>query len=257
MAPSTDPTPTSRPWDAYVPAPGSHAGRIVLVTGAGTGLGRALSMALAAHGATVLLLGRRPRPLEQVYDAIIKAGGPRPALLPFDLENALAGDYDRLVEAVGQEFGRLDALVHNAAILGTRAPLEHYDVPTWCRVLQVNVTAPFALTQGLLPLLKAGRAPGVLFTTCAQGARGSAYYGAYAVAKGGIERLADVLADEHEGTLRVHCVDPGAMHTSLRALVFPAEGGAQAPAPETALAPYLWLTDPACAAPAGRRITQA
>ena len=174
------------------------------------------------------MLGRRPRPLEQVYDAIIKAGGPRPALLPFDLENALAGDYDRLVEAVGQEFGRLDALVHNAAILGTRAPLEHYDVPTWCRVLQVNVTAPFALTQGLLPLLKAGRAPGVLFTTCAQGARGSAYYGAYAVAKGGIERLADVLADEHEGTLRVHCVDPGAMHTSLRALVFPAEGGAQA-----------------------------
>jgi len=254
MPSSIDPPSPPCPWKDYVAPPDSHAGRVILVTGAGTGLGRALSMALAAQGATVLLLGRRPRPLEQVYDAIVKANGPRPALLPFDLENALAGDFDRLVEAVAREFGRLDALVHNAAILGTRAPLEHYDVPTWCRVLQVNVTAAFALTQGLLPLLKAGRVPSVLYTTCAQGARGSAYYGAYAVAKGGIERLADVLADEHEGTLRVHCIDPGAMHTSLRALVFPAEGGARAPAPETAVAPYLWLTDPLCTQPSGTRI---
>lgn len=235
-------------------APDLFAGRTVLVTGAGSGLGRAVALGLARHGATVLLLGRRPRPLEAVYDAIVASNGPRPALLPFDLENALAADYDRLVAAVEAEFAGLDALVHCAAILGTRAPIEHYEVPTWCRVLQVNLTAAFALTQGLVPLLTRQSPAHVLFTTCAVGARGTAYYGAYAVAKAGIERLAEVLADETEGSLRVHCVDPGPLHTALRAQVFPAEGGRGAPAPETAVQAYLRLLDPRTAGPATVRL---
>jgi NAD(P)-dependent dehydrogenase (short-subunit alcohol dehydrogenase family) len=245
---------TLLPAADYRPAADLLAGRTVLVTGAGAGLGRALSLACARLGATVLLLGRRPKPLEATYDAIVAAGGPQPALLPFDLENALANDYDRLVDAIEREFGGLDALVHNAAILGTRAPIEHYDVPTWCRVLQVDLTAAFALTQVLLPLL-ARRPPGrVLYSTCAQGLRGTAYYGAYAVAKAGVERLAEVLADESEARLKVYSVDPGPLQTNLRAQVYPAEGGVAAPAPESAVTPYLWLLDPACPAPSGSRI---
>jgi NAD(P)-dependent dehydrogenase (short-subunit alcohol dehydrogenase family) len=242
------------PGSDYAPAADLLTGRQVLVTGAGSGLGRALSLALARHGATVLLSGRRARPLESTYDAIAALGLARPALLPFDLENALAGDYDRLVEAVDAEFGGLDALVHCAAILGTRAPIEHYDVPTWCRVVQVNLTAAFALTQGLLPLLSRRRGH-VLFSTCDQGQRGTAYFGAYAVAKAGLERLAETLADETEGTLKVHSVDPGPLQTGLRLQVFPAEGGTVAPSPEHATRTYLWLLDRSCPAASGSRIT--
>ncbi len=231
------------PWHNHAPAADYLNGKVILVTGAGSGLGRCLSMSLASFGATVLLLGRRQKPLEQVYDAILKAGYPRPALLPFDLENALAGHYDQLAEVIGTEFGQLHALINNAAILGTRAPIENYDMPTWCRVLQVNLTATFALTQSVLPLLHAALDARVVFSTCDQGVRGTAYFGAYAVAKAGLERFAEVLADEQEGRLAVHCVDPGPMHTNLRALVFPAEGGRLAPAPESATRPYLWLLD--------------
>ena len=238
----------------YRPRPDFLADQTVLVTGAGSGLGRALALACARHGATVLLLGRRPKPLEATYDAIVAAGAPQPALLPFDLENALADDYDRLVDAVEREFGRLDALVHCAAILGTRAPIEHYDVPTWCRVLQVDLTAAFALTQGLVPLLSRRPTGRILYSSCAQGLRGTAYWGAYAVAKAGVERLAEVLADENEARLRVYCVDPGPLQTNLRVQVYPAEGGVAAPGPDSAVLAYLWLLDAACPMPSGSRI---
>lgn len=244
IVPPAEAAPPAAPLPATPPAP-RLAGRVVLVTGAGSGLGRALALAAARDGATLLLCGRRQRPLEATYDAIVAAGGPRPALLPFDLENALGADYDRLAEAVGAEFGRLDALVHCAALLGTRAPIALYDVPTWCRVLQVNLTGAFALTQALLDLLGRGVAPTVVFTTCTQGRRGSAYWGAYAAAKAGLERFAEVLADEHEGRLAVHCVDPGPMHTALRALVYPAAGGTAAPSPEGAVPAFLALLGPA------------
>jgi len=130
-------------------------GRVILVTGASAGIGRAVALDLARHGATVVLTGRSPRKLEAVYDAIVAAKGPRPAYLPLDLENALARDYDALAGAIEKEFGQLDGLLHNASILGTRSPILHHDVPTWCRVLQVNLTAEFALTQVCLPMLEA------------------------------------------------------------------------------------------------------
>ena len=126
----------------YTPAPASHAGRVVLVTGAGDGIGRAVSLALAAHRATVVLLGKTQRNLESVYDEIVAADQPRPALMPFNLETATAAEYDALHDALASEFGRLDGLAHVAGILGARSPMDHYDVPMWSRVLPVNSLNP-------------------------------------------------------------------------------------------------------------------
>jgi len=239
----------------YLPRDGLYAGRVILVTGAGSGIGRALALALAKGGATVALLGRTPKKLERVYDEIVAAGGPEPALLPFDLENALAQQYDALVTAIATEFGRLDGLVHNAAILGTRSPIAHFDVPTWCRVLQVNLTAEFALTQVCLPLLEKSADASVLFTSSGVGRTGRAYWGAYAVSKFGIEGLAQVLAHEYEDNprLRVNVVNPGAVRTDLRALAYPAEDPSRLKTAAEVLAPYLYLLGPDAAGVSGRR----
>ena len=239
----------------YQPRADLLAGRVILVTGAGSGIGRALALALAAHGATVALSGRSIKKLERVYDEIEALGGPLPALLPLDLENALAGDYDALAEALGKEFGRLDGLVHNAAILGTRAPIAHFDVPTWCRVLQVNLTAEFALTQVCLPLLERSSDASLLFTTSGVGKVGRAYWGAYAVSKFGIEGLAQVLAHEYEGNqrLRINLVNPGATRTDMRALAYPAEDATRLKTPQQITATYLYLLGPESRGVSGQR----
>ena len=230
----------------YRPGAGSHAGRVVLVTGAGDGIGRALALALAAQGATVGLLGRTQRKLEAVYDAIVAAGHPNPALLPFNLETATAAEYDALHDAIGAEFGRLDGLAHVAGILGARSPLEHYDVPTWCRVLHVNLTAAFVVTRSLLPLLRRSHDASIVFTSSAVGRRGSAYWGAYAVSKFGIEGLMQVLASECEetSTIRSNSVDPGPVKTYMRLQAFPAEDRTALREPDAVTAPYLWLLGP-------------
>jgi NAD(P)-dependent dehydrogenase (short-subunit alcohol dehydrogenase family) len=239
----------------YQPRPGHLAGRVILVTGAGAGIGRALALALAGAGATVALLGRTLAKLERVYDEIVQAKGPTPALVPFDLENALAPAYDAVAAALGAEFGRLDGLVHNAAILGTRAPLAHYDVPTWCRVLQVNLTAEFALTQLCLPLLEKSADASVVFTTSSVGHQGRAYWGAYAVSKFGVEGLAQVLAHEYEDNprLRVNLVNPGATRTSMRAFAYPGEDAGRLRSPAEVLPTYLYLLGPDAAGVTGRR----
>lgn len=230
----------------YLPSPASHAGRIVLVTGAGDGIGRAVALALAAQGATVGLLGRAQRKLEAVYDTIVASGHPTPALLPFNLETAAAAEYDALHDALDAEFGRLDGLAHVAGILGARSPLEHYDVPTWCRVLHVNLTAAFIVTRSLLPLLKRSEDASVVFTSSGVGRQGRAYWGAYAVSKFGTEGLMQVLASECEGTsrIRANSVNPGPVKTSMRLQAFPAEDRDALREPVAVTAPYLWLLGP-------------
>lgn len=230
----------------YRPSPGSHAGRVILVTGAGDGIGRALALALAAQGATVGLLGKTLRKLERTYDAIKAAGGPEPALLPFNLETATAVEYDALHDAVEREFGRLDGLAHVAAILGSRTPIEHYDVPLWCKVLHVNLTAAFVLTRTLLPLLKKSEDGSIVFTSSGVGRVGKAYWGAYAVSKFGVEGLMQVLAAELEGTTRVrsNSVNPGPTRTYMRLQAFPGEDRSTLASPEDVVAPFLYLLGP-------------
>ena len=239
---------------SYQPRADLLASRVILVTGASAGIGRAVALALARHGATVVLTGRNARKLEAVYDAILAAGAPKPAYLPLDLEHALAQDYDALAAAIETEFGRLDGLLHNASILGTRSPIRHHDVPTWCRTLHVNLTAAFALTQVCLPLLEAAEDGSIVFTTSSVGSRGRAYWGAYAVSKFGTEGLAQVLAHEYEDThLRVNLVNPGAVRTGMRALAYPAEEPGRLAAPEAITAAYLYLLGPESAGVTGQR----
>lgn len=231
----------------YDPVPQSHAGRVIVVTGAGDGIGQAVALALARQGATVGLLGRTPRKLERTYDRIVKDGGPKPALLPFNLETAAAPEYDALQNALEREFSRVDGLAHVAGILGMLSPIDHYDVPTWCKVLHVNLTAQFILTQTLLPLLRRSEDACVLFTSSTVGRRGRAYWGAYAASKFGVEGLMQVLAHEVSDTtrIRVNSVNPGPVRTAMRLQAFPAEDRSRLAEPSAVVAPFLYLLGPA------------
>lgn len=230
----------------YEAQPGLLEERIVLVTGAGAGIGRALAKAIAKLGGTVILLGRTVSRLESVYDEICAAGGPKPAIFPMNLERATGEDYDRLSGAIEEQWGRLDGLVQNAGILGSRTPIEHHDVADWQRVLHVNLTAPFILCRCLLPLLLKSPDASVVFTSSGVGRRGKAYWGAYAVSKFGIEGLSQVLADElaNKPGIRVNAVNPGATRTAMRAAAYPAEDPGQLKTPEEILGAYLYLLGP-------------
>ena len=196
---------------AYLPARDDFKGRAILVTGASDGIGRAVALALARAGAEVILHGRNVRKLEAVHAEIEKLDAPEASILPLDLERALAADYEAVADAIDKRYGRLDGLLHNAALLGTLTPIEQYDVPTFMRVMHVNLTAAFVLTRQLLPLLRASRDAAVLFTTSGVGNRGRAYWGAYSISKFAVEGFTQVLAQELESTsnVRVNAIDPG------------------------------------------------
>lgn len=229
----------------YTPASDLLSQRTILVTGAGDGIGRAVSIALARHGATVVLLGRTIRKLEAVYDTIEKAGGPQPAIYPMNLEGATPHDYVELAIKLGEEFGVLDGLLHNAAELRSLSRIDDYDIELWYKVMQVNLNAPFMLTQACLPLLRKSKDASVVFTSDRVGRKGKAYWGAYGVSKFALEGLMETLADENENSaIRVNSFDPGPVRTAMRASVYPGEDVAQLPLPEDVVTPYLWLMGP-------------
>jgi NAD(P)-dependent dehydrogenase (short-subunit alcohol dehydrogenase family) len=219
------------------------AGRAILITGAGSGLGRALAIECARAGASVILSGRTGVKLERVYDEIEALGAPQPAIATLDLAVATAVDYDGLARVIGDEFGRLDGLVHAAGLLGDRSPLEQYDVPTWCKVLHVNLTAPFILTQVLLPNLRKSEDASVIFVSSGVVKQQRPFWGAYAVAKTGLESVRSMLAEELEGesNIRVNSVNPGRMRTAMRAAAYPAEDPNTVPPPESVSGPFLYL----------------
>lgn len=217
--------------------------RIILITGASDGIGKALALEVARLGATVILHGRNAAKLEKVYDAIEAIDGAhKPSIAVLDLASANAESYTTLAKSVEDEYGRLDGLVHNASILGDRFSIEQYDAVQWQRVMHVNVTSTFALTQVFLPLLQKSEDASVIFTSSGVGRTGKAFWGAYAVSKFATEGLSQVLADEHRHSkLRSNCINPGATRTNMRLAAYPAEDRDLLKTPEEILASYIYL----------------
>lgn len=218
-------------------------GRVVVVTGATGGLGRALALACAARGATVVLHGRIVRKLEALYDQIVGAGHPEPSILPLDLATAHAEDYSNVASAVQAQLGRVDAILHTAVMLGSLGPIEHQAFDQWLATLRVDLLAPFGMTRALLPLLRNAPDASVVFTLDTRGQEPKAYWGGYAVAKAGLSALLRILADEWDNVpnLRVNGVVPGPMRSPLRAQTHPGDDITRLPAPEVFAPLYLYL----------------
>jgi NAD(P)-dependent dehydrogenase (short-subunit alcohol dehydrogenase family) len=241
----------------YQPRPNLLSDRIILVTGAAEGVGRALALACAKQGATLVLSGAREKVLESVYDEIVAAGSPEPAILPLDLEKADEQLMLGIATTLGDEFGRLDGLVHTARYVPFLSRIDDYDAEQWEKVLRINLTAPFLLTQACLPLLRAAEAASVVFQSDRVGRRALAYWGAFAAAMAGIEALMETLAEETEGNsrIRVNSIDPGAVRTAQRRELYPAEDPNTLPTPEQIINGYLYLLGPDSRGLSGRALS--
>lgn len=235
---------------------GELQGRVIAITGATGGMGRALALECVREGAEVVLLARNEAKLRGVHAGCEAIAPGRALMAQLDLEKAIARDYDRIADAIEQRYGRLDGLVHCAALLGTLTPIDQYDVPTWCKVMHVNLTAAFALTQVLLPALRKSQDASVVFTSSGVGRKGKAYWGAYAVSKFAIEGFSQVLADELGGNskIRVNTVNPGRARTVMRRQAYPSEDINSLPLPETLLEPFVRLLGPRGAGTTGQAL---
>ena len=229
-------------YSAYQPRPDLLKDKIILITGAGDGIGRAAAISYALHGATVVLHGRTLNKLEVIYDEIEALGAPQPAILPLQLSTANAHDYELLVSTLEQQFGRLDGILHNAGILGDRVALAHYPADVWADVMAVNLRAPFVLTQALLPLLQKSEHASVIFASSGVGREARALWGAYSVSKIAIEAVSQIFAKENTyPNIRYNCINPGATRTAMRAKAYPAEDPKSLRTPEEILPAYLYL----------------
>lgn len=214
--------------------------RIALISGAGSGLGRAIARAYAGAGAMVFLLGRHQEALEESYDLIVKQNG-RGCIVPLDLEKDLHR-VPEVAKGIYDRHGRLDILVNNAGLLGSLAPLEGYDPVQWEAVFRVNVTAPFFLTQGMLPLLKNSPAAAVINVVSGVGRHGRPFWGAYAASKAALINLTQTWAGElAPSTIRINAVDPGPTATAMRARAYPGESPLTLPTAEEITPVFLYL----------------
>ena len=217
-------------------------GRTVLITGASGTLGSVAAKAAAAAGATVVLMGRNVPRLEQLYDAILAAGGPTPALYPLDLAGASEADYAGLAATVQQELGGLHGLLHGAAELGHLSPLTEFDASHWQRLLHVNLTAPFLLTRAVTPLLLASGGGSVVFLGDSGVGDGKAFWGPYGIAKLGLAGLARMFNAELENRgVRATLFTPGPMRSAIRLRAYPGENLASLATPDTHAAPLMAL----------------
>lgn len=229
--------------------------KCILVTGAGDGIGRTAAQTFASYGADVVLLGRTRTKLEGVSDWIGSATSREAVIVPCDLAGLGDENANALRDAIGDAYGRLDGILHNASLLGPKVPLAHYPTRDWLDVFQVNVHAAFILTRTLAPLLEAAPAASVILTSSSVGRRGRAYWGAYAASKFAVEGLMQTLADEyaHTGRIRFNSLNPGGTRTAMRRAAYPAEDPADVPPPEAHMDLYLYLMSDASLAETGRQ----
>lgn len=221
--------------------------RVILVTGASRGIGRAAALSFAAHGATVVLHGRETERLATVYDEIEAKGGATPAAVPLDLETAGPREFDALAGAIEQAVGRLDGILHSAVHLERLAQAEAIDQPAWTRLLRVNFTAPLALTRACLPMLQRAPDGSVVYTSDSHVAAPTAYWAGIAAPKAALMAAMRAQADEwsRHPNLRVNAVVPGPVASPARAFTHPGTAPSMLPPPESILPTYLWLMGPA------------
>lgn len=217
--------------------------KVILVTGASAGIGRAAAKTFAEHGASVILHGRNEQALEALYDEITAAKLPEPAIVTSDFLTASLDDFLVLQQNIGEAFGRLDGLLHNAGLLTRLTSIATTTALDWQNSMQVNVNAPFLLTKAMLPLLQESSNASIAFTSSSVGRKGRAYWGSYAVSKFATEGLMQVLADELENTsqIRVNSINPGATNTAMRRQAYPGEVAENNPTPEQIMPLYLYL----------------
>lgn len=237
----------------YLARPEDFRDRVIFVTGATRGIGRAVAVDLAKLGATVIVHGRNAGVLDALYRELAELG-PEPAVAQLDFERAQGDEYQHLTTEIENRYGRLDGLLHNAGILGERSPIEHYDIGVWQRVMHVNLTAPFILTRCFLPLLRASSDASIVWTTSSVGREGRAHWGAYSVSKFGTEGLSQILAAELEHTdIRCNLINPKATRTEMRRRAYPGEDPEKLARPEDITAAYLFLLGAASRGVTGQR----
>jgi len=226
----------------YQAKPDLLANRLILITGAGDGIGREAALTYARHGAQVILVGRTEHKLRAVQDEIAQAGGAVAQVLVLDLLTCSLQDCQQLASAVASQHAHLDGVLHNAGLLGEVTPIIDQDVTLWQQVMQVNVNATFMLTQALLPLLLKAPSASLVFTSSSVGREGRAGWGAYAASKFATEGLMQVLAEEYKGqSLRINCINPGGTRTAMRASAFPNENSSKLKTPADIMPVYLYV----------------
>jgi len=221
----------------------SLSNKNILITGATDGIGKAVTLECAKHNANLILLAKNARKLDKLKEELEEKYNNTPDLLLFDLEKASFEHYDDLNKALLEKYEKLDILLHNAAILGVKTDINNYPILDWFKTIQVNLNAPFILTQTLLPLLKNSEKAEIIFTTAPESFNAHAYYGAYAVSKAGINNLAEILSLELETNtnINVNCINPNKVLTKLRNKSFPGEDKRTLPLPENITGYYLYL----------------
>ena len=217
--------------------------KVILVTGTGDGIGATAAKTFAKYGATVILLSKTEKKIVSIYDEIVNAGHPQPAIITLNLEDTTADQYAELAHTIENEFGRLDGLLHNAAMFEGLSPIAQFDNEIWTRIINVNLHAPFLLTQAMIPLLNKSEQASLIFTSSGVAHQGRAYWGAYGAAKAATDNLMGILADELENNtpIRVNSIDPGRVRTRMRALAFPGENPMDVSAPIDIMDAYIYL----------------
>lgn len=209
---------------AYTIKEKSLANKVILITGAGAGIGKEAALTYAKLGATVILLGKTVKKLEAVYDEIMSLGLAEPAIIPLDLKGATKQNYIDMSTTIASQFGKLDGALLNASILGELTPFTQIHEQVYDDVMKVNVTAQCLLAQTLIPTLQLAENASLVFTSSGVGNKGRAYWGAYSISKFATEGMMQVIADEYENSnLRTNAINPGATNTGMRATAYPAE----------------------------------
>lgn len=221
--------------------------QLILITGAGGGLGGTAALALAQQGAQVILLDKSIPKLEKIYDVIVQSGGPEPVMYPFDLAGASEVQYQEMADAIEQRYGSLQGLLHSAVEFSAYTPLSIHKTQDWGHTLNVNLNAVFILTRVLLPLMQKSQHASIVFTSDSNARLARAYNGAYGVSKIALEGFAKILAEELEAgqKIRVNTLIPGPTDSPLRKKAYPAEDKTQLPAMSTLAPIYCYLFDTA------------